>query len=106
MFLFLLFGGLSNIPGIFLSVVWFTKCAFPVCDEASIKGLSCLICCGNKCSDVVGFLFIKSSNLALGTNIMNSLAITSRSLIQVAGELVYFFVFLSAVYFLRVFHRL
>lgn len=87
MFLFLVFGGLSNIP----SVVWFTKCPFPVCDEASIKCLSCLICCGNKCSDVVGFLFINSSYLALGTNSMNSLAITSSSLIEVAGEVVYFF---------------
>ena len=87
MFFPLLFGGLSNIPGIFPSVVWFTKCPFPVCDETSIKGISCVICCGNKCSNVVGFLLINSSYLALGTN-MNSLAITSNSLIQVAREVV------------------
>ena len=87
MFFIFLFGGLSNIAGIFPSVVWFTKCPFPVCDKTSIKGISCVICCGNKCSNVVGFLLINSSYLALGTN-MNSLAITSNSLIQVAREVV------------------
>ena len=87
MFFPLLFGGLSNIPGIFPSVVWFRKCPFSVCDETSIKGISCVICCCNKCLDVVGFWLINSSYLDLGTN-MNSLAITSNSLIQVAGEVV------------------